>query len=526
MSLNKTIILREKVWVPIHKIDTDQAEQDFTKIFYDERACRVCDNKHEKHNHICDECPAFLGRYRTYAYKEKNGTQFIGIPMGQRHRLVSDYGLNLKKFNIVDKRVCPPFDYNIKFTGQLRDYQGAANDTWFKTKYGLVIAPPRSGKTIMMLALAIKLGLRMVLLASQYEFLKQFIEHIEKFSNLPALERKHGKKLYGYPKTEKDFNTMQIMCCTYQQFISDKNGKTRLKWLSNNVGTVFIDEVQDSNSPLFSRIASHIPAKYKAGFTATEKRKDGKHVLVWDIIGPNRYVVRRKELVPKLTVHITDVKAKARYTGPAGFTYALTFLSKHEKRNQLIIDHIIKDLKKGRSIVVPLARKQQIFELTQRINNAWGSKIADYFIGANGKKGIEKRDKLIAQARSGKIRVVVGIIKLLSKGLNVPRWDTLFYSVPMSNQPNWKQMSSRILTPDDDGTGKQEPLIRMFVDPDIGISAGCFANTWIQSLQFGYKPTEVARQRAMPMLSKSRQRQAESYHKPKPDKGIWSKLKK
>lgn len=242
MSLNKTIILREKVWVPIHKIDTDQVEQDFTKIFYDERACRTCDNRHEKHNHICDECPAFLGRYRTYGYKEKNGTQFIGIPMGQRHKIVSDYGVNLKKFEVVDLRKAPHFDYNIKFTGQLRDYQELANNTWFKAKYGLLIAPPRSGKTIMMLALGIRLGLRMVLLASQYEFLKQFIEHIEKFSNLPQLERKHGKKLYGYPKTESDFQTMQIMCCTYQQFISDKNGKKRLKWLCGNVGTVEVDE--------------------------------------------------------------------------------------------------------------------------------------------------------------------------------------------------------------------------------------------------------------------------------------------
>lgn len=287
-----------------------------------------------------------------------------------------------------------------------------------------------------------------------------------------------------------------------------------------------VHNCQDGNSPQFSKIISQIPAKYKAGFTATEKRKDGKHVLVWDIVGPNRYVVKRKELVPKLTVHLTGTTSKAKYSGQAGFTYALNFLSKDKKRNQLIIDHIIKDLKKGRSIVVPLARKQQIFELTQRINSAWGSKIADYFVGANGKKGIEKRDKLIEEARSGKIRVVIGIIKLLSKGLNVPRWDTLYYSVPMSNQPNWKQMSSRILTPDDDGTGKQDPLIRMFVDPDIGISAGCFANTWIQSLQFGYKPTDVARQRAMPMLSKSRQKQAETYNKPKPDKGIWSRMRK
>jgi hypothetical protein len=67
----------------------------------------------------------------------------------------------------------------------------------------------------------------------------------------------------------------------------------------------------------------------------------------------------------------------------------------------------------------------------------------------------------------------------------------------MSNEPNWKQESSRILTPMD---GKRQPIIRMFVDPNIGLSLGCFVNTYRFSMKFKHAPTEKARERAAEMF--------------------------
>lgn len=506
------IFLREKVYVPVDYIDTDHVEQTFTKMFYNESACRKCDNLPERHSLVCDTCPAFHGTTKTYSYKHIKGNQYIGIPSGQRHLLTKKFGVALNEFKIIDLRRSPKFDVPIEFTGKLRPYQVDAAKGWWKTKYGQIEAPPRSGKTITALAIGVELGLRFALLANQYEFLTQFIEHVEEFTNLPQLEKRYKRKLFGFPKTEKDFDTMQIMCCTYQQFISEKNGKTKFGWLTKNVGTVLVDETHKGGASEFSRILNNIPCKYKAGFTATTVRKDGKHVIVNDVVGPVRHVVSRETLVPKVTVHYTTAKPRSQYRGPAGWSHAMRFLATHEKRNDQIVEMAIKDLKKGRSIVIPVVLKDHVFELVRRINDAWpNGKIADYFVGGAGKQGKAKRNKVIADARSGKIRCVVGIRSLLQLGLNVVRWDSLYYVSPMSNKPNWKQESSRILTPDDEGVGKGEPLIRMFVEPDMGISTGCFTNTWIQCLQFGYKPTEQARERATQLLSKRKQRDADIF---------------
>lgn len=777
---SQTIVVKEAIYVPVEYIDTEAAEELYTLYFYERALALKCPNRraHKELKH-CELCPEYNERLEMYKYKTAKGVQYMGFPLGARKKLPEQLGLRFKDFDVLDLRVKKPFDYPVKFTGKLRDYQEKGVAEWMQAKYGLFLAPPRSGKTIVTLSIGIQLGQRFVLLANQYEFLKQFIEHIEDYTNLKQLEQKTGKKLYGYPKTQEDFETMQIMCCTYQQFISETNGPKKLKWLSNNIGTYLVDEVHKANSNWFSKVVSALPVTYRGGFTGTRQRKDGRHVIVDAVIGPVQHEVKRTMLVPKMTVHITpDVKSRSAYKGPAGWVYFLKFICNHEKRNEQILDFVIRDLKKGRSIVIPLQFKEHVFEMTKRINDLWpGPPIADYFVGGTGKQGIAKRDKVIEDARASRIRVVVGIRSLLQLGVNVPRWDcvvgdtllptpdgltrikdfvggpeiktidqsvyrtsgiyatasiggatgvkpikrivlehgmelncspgqeimvtrydqenmvkarkiqngdsiklhaagnpkgsvdptmydvssfvavmdrafafgrdlfgtehlpdyilqgnynvqasfliglnldkwsigisdsprdsflefdntsiakevqqmifnswgvlaklctkddkvllkfygpekTHFYDcltrnkshsvynrertdivkcvvdckpqqtyditmrdsnkpyfvangmlihnclynvIPISNEPNWKQESSRILTPDEDDCGKGEPLIRFFVDENMAQSTGCFTNTWVQSLKFGYQPTETARERARPLLADRRQ---------------------
>ncbi len=417
----RKIIVRDKIYIPTKFVDLDSAEYKYTHRFYEESACFKCDNLEERHNYICSQCPAFKGEKRTYRYKEIKNKDYIGLPLGARSDIVKLFDVDMGRFQIIDKRTNTDFDYDIEFTGQLRDYQLEAAKKWYKSKFGFIVAPPRSGKTILMLYLMIKLGKVSVLLASQHEFLNQFLEHVEEFSNLPELQRSTKSKLFGFPKTEKDFKTMQIMCCTYQQFM---NNREKFKWLAKRATTVFIDEAHKANAEEFSIIVDKIPARYRAGFTATKDRKDGKQVVMHDIVGPVRFYVKRQPLTPKLTVHITEnVKPKSAYNGPAGWVYAMQFLSKHKERNKQILKLVLKDLKKGRSIVLPLMFKAHVTEMTDSINRAYGSKIAESFMGGGSKANKLQREKTIERARSGEVRVVVGIRSLLQLGLNVVRWD-------------------------------------------------------------------------------------------------------
>jgi superfamily II DNA or RNA helicase len=386
-----------------------------------------------------------------------------------------------------------------------------------------------SHNTPTMLDLCISLGYRTIILANQHDFLNQFLEHIEDMTNLPALERKTGKKLYGFAKKPEDFDTLQICLCTFQQFThKSKLSQKRFRAAKRNFGTMFVDEVHRANADSFASVINSLPAKYKGGVTGTDKRKDGKEFVVRELIGPVAARVSIPQLRAKFSVDIFDGKPRSAYKGKAGWVNANKWLSNQDVRTEMILAKVGKDLKNNRSIVIPCYFKEQIFYLTKRINDLYGAKTAESFVGGGGAPNKRLRNDIILRARAGETRVVVGTRSLIQLGINIPAWDTLYVVAPISNEPNWKQESSRILTPMDD---KNTPLIRFWVDPHLGQSLGCFCNTYRQTLQFGHEPTKKARETAHDMLALNKGKgKGESFDpgsdaKPMRDKSLWGTSK-
>lgn len=495
-----TIVVRDKLYIPAETIDAEHVNNLYTHYMYEDSACARCPNRPMRHNFECDQCPSFKGAVATSNTVYKNGIEYVGLPLGDRKKFEKKAGFDLDEYNIIDKRVRKKFDYPIKMrkSFKLRPYQEEAVSDWWDHKHGLIIAPPRSGKTPTLLHLFIKIGYRAILLANQHEFLQQFVDHIEELTNLPHLEKKTGKKLYGFPTKPEDFDTLQIAVCTYQQFTSAQSGEERYARAIKNFGTVGVDEAHKSAANEFARVLNRWPARVRVGVTGTDKRKDGRHKILYEIIGPAVSRVEIDQLVPKLTVHVCDyVKSRSKFRGPAGFVYACKFLANHEKRMDEILTFVLKDLAKGHSIVIPVHFKDHVWDLVKRINDLAGGEVAEGFVGGGGKKNKEQREKTLERAKSGKTKVVVGIRSIIQLGLNIPRWSCLYYIMPMNNESNWKQESSRILTPMDN---KRQPLIRMFVDPNIGLSLGCFVGTYRTSMKFKHAPTDTARERAGEMF--------------------------
>ena len=271
---------------------------------------------------------------------------------------------------------------------------------------------------------------------------------------------------------------------------------------SDGESPVLAHNCHKANSNTFAAVVSKWPSKIKIGVTATDQRKDKREFLVKELIGPVVARVEIPQLVAKIIIHSLDyVKPRSAYRGPAGFTYACQFLAKHEKRNNFILEYVKKDVENGHCIVIPVIFRDHVDFLVSSINEMMGKKVARAFVGGSGKKNKEMREDVLEEARSRKIRVVVGIRSLLQLGLNIPAWSALYYVMPMSNEPKWKQESSRILTPDDSGE-KRQPIIRMFVDPNVGLSLGCWANTYKQSIAFLHQPTDEARRIASELYAK------------------------
>jgi len=218
-----------------------------------------------------------------------------------------------------------------------------------------------------------------------------------------------------------------------------------------------------------------------------------KHIILEDLIGTVVAEATVESMKPLITLHLTGVhpKNKNTYTrGPAAWTNANKFLAVHPERNKYILEGILHDLNAGRSIVMAVMFTDQVKSIVDMVNKAVGKNIAVGFVGGGGEKNKRMRKQIIDDARAGKVRVVVGIRKLMQLGLNVPRWDTLYLIAPISNEPNWQQESRRICTPME---GKKRPVIRMFVETEMPIPFGCFKNTLKHSLGFGYQLSKRAK---------------------------------
>ena len=484
------IYIRDRIYVPVNSVDPDRVKHKYTRHMYKDSACRQCEYLPDRPCAVCQTCPNYEGVVKLWSVRSIKGNHYIGLPVGDKESLEKRASIDYDDHEIVDLRRKVPFDYNIKFTAELRPAQVKLASDFLKKKYGLLEAPPRTGKTVMLLYLGLMLGQRMVLLANQHEYLQQFLWHIEgneaegiiKCTNLPEIQERSGKKLYGFPKTDEDFATMQLMVMTYQSLASEEKGSNRLKLLSKNVGTVAVDEVHRAGANVFSSILNKFYTRYRFGVTGTVARKDLRHVITERIMGPVTSRATVEAMIPKVFIKETGIKIKRV---PKLWVYMMKALTNSEPRNKMIVDRCVKDVRAGHSVVIPLTFVNHIHDMVRRINEAYGEPIAKAFVGGGaGEKQKEIRRKILSEAKSGEIKVVVGTRSLLQLGLNVPRWSALYLVIPISNKPNLLQETSRIRTPMD---GKRQPILRLFYDQALGASVGCARNSVTHMREFKYQ---------------------------------------
>ncbi len=481
------IIVDSRLHIPCKVVDHEYIMDKMTHYEFENEVCAKCEFRPIRPSEECKSCEfgGLVSITCLAKYTEKKGQEHIAIPYGELHNFEKLTDLDPKKCKWVNKTSQVPHDYKVKFTGKLRDYQEEPTADLMDELSGLLVAPPRSGKTVIGTFVACEHKVRTIIMADQKDFLDGFYETIEQMTNLPELEEKTGKKLFGFPKTDDDYRNFQIILITYQSLIQKtKASKKRIKLLNENYGCLVVDEAHAIPAPTFAATCASLNMKFRYGVTATPDRKDGRSKLLYSVMGPIVATAKVEELVPHVTIHKTPkcVQSRAKYTGKGGWVRFSKFLALHKDRNDYIFEWIIRDLDRGRSIAIPISFTDHARKLRDRINSHYGEEVAAVFLG--GAKEAKQRKPVVDAARAGKIRCVIGTRRLMQRGINIPKWDTLYYIMPMNNKPNWKQESCRILTPMEN---KKTPVIRMFFDPKMELSVGCCKSVLKFCWAFGYK---------------------------------------
>ena len=462
-------ILNNRFWVKLTKRTKALAKRLYTRKVYDEKACDRCEYVQDRHCDVCDTCPAFIGDMQLYRVrKSASGTPLLGVPTGDRKALKEL--TSGEQPIITDKRSRAKMKRKLEFTGQLYPNQEKAVNALIKKGYGVLGAPPRAGKTCMAVAVSCKLGLKTLILAAQQEWLDEFYrtycgnEQEEPMTNAPDIEKFEGRVIVrNQCKTLEDFKSADVCLATYQTFLSE-GGKAKLQAIKSLFGLVIVDEAHDTSAEGYSKVIIELNARYKFGLSGTYDRKDGMIFVSKFILGPVTAQCTVETMVPTVKIVETGVTSKRNYRSWVG---AMNFLNRHKKRNALIVKRAIAGIKRGHHIVIPVISVEQCKLLADGINEAAGKQIAAAFHGSIPKP---KRRQILLDARSGKIKCIVGIRKLVQVGTNVPIWSLQLQVAPISNPPKAQQETARIRTV---VPGKLAPEIEHFVE-DFGPTKGCF----------------------------------------------------
>lgn len=473
-------ILVKKKFIPI-EVQKELIDK-YKFRFYEDKACDQCEFRPERHCDICDSCAAFKGGADLATHVKIGATSYLKGPIGDQSGFLKVLTRNGITYKVKSHHPTTQMSRRILFTGTLKEHQPPAVKAMIEKKKGVLRSPPRSGKTVMAAAAICKIGGKTIIMASQREWLLGFKETFVGSETQKALTNCRQTKI-GMAKTYDDFLKYDICLVTTQTFWSE-NGRKLLRKVRDMFRCLFVDEVHTGAAPKYAQVIAGLNCEYKIGLSGTPSRKDGRYVLMRNLMGPLVADIKVEKLRPHVRLVRTGFVAK--YKGQVPWTRMVSSLEKDPRRLKLIAEWAVRDAKAGHMVLIPMAQVTPIKALVMAINALAGKTIAYPFIGTL--KKID-RDNYLKWARQYKLKVLVGTTKLLTTGTNIPRASAMYDVTMSSNLENCEQRTARVLTPWDD---KPTPILRIFLD-DTNVRRNCLRNEFFNCVKPKFKPVLSAK---------------------------------
>lgn len=461
--------------------DIRRAIKRWTVHLYQDKTCAKCPFLEDRPGENCETCSSYMGARKLAKIVERGNQRLLSLPYGDTQRVRAFIKSLKRPYEVVDRTAPPtPLSRRIKMTIQLYPFQEEAKKALIEAGRGVLNAPPRAGKTVAGAALICEIGCKAIIIASQRDWLNQFRETFIGSATAKACTNAKPEQI-RFCKTYEDFANTDIALATPQQFMTER-GQKLLKRISALHHVLLLDEVHLTPALATSRVISQFTAKYRFGLSGTTERKqEGLYSIVEKLVGPVVYKAKVERLRPSVEVMETGVTIADPKGGDAGFARFVTALESSAPRRKKVVERVVRAVKEGHLVLLPVQRVKIVDKFVKEINAAYGKRIALPFTGRLNKV---QRPATIEAARNYKCKVLVGQIRLLSTGLNIPRASCIIEYTSSSNRPQAIQRVARILTPMD---GKPQPLI-VFVCDESGIMRKMRRSEWWHAIRPEFNP--------------------------------------
>ena len=332
----------------------------------------------------------------------------------------------------------------------LREYQKKAVEVLVNTDNGILEAPCGAGKTIICLEAVAKVGVTTLIIVNTTALLEQWKERIKQvFGNSVRIGTIQGNTI--------DYKDKDIVVGMIPTLLKSKLPDDLFSYF----GLVVSDECHRIAALKWSEVIQRFPARRRWGLTATPFRDDGLDIVFRMHIGHIIHKVELESLKPTIygisTGFFIDEKEFLNKRSKQ-FSYVnfISSVANLERRNNMIIEYLLRGLGKGRKILVLSDRIAQLEYLKAKVDIVGRYKSMLYTAET------PKDERL----KAGETDVIFGISTLAKEGLDIPALDTLFIASPFKSSITVQQAVGRILRSYE---GKQEPIVYDFIDNNISI---------------------------------------------------------
>ncbi len=405
-----------------------------------------------------------ISTYQTEKYFKliSEAGEYVLLPRGFLNELISFCKEQNVKYKIIDERkLQTEVSFMPKIT--LYDYQQSSLEEIGNQEYGVVVAPPGAGKTVIGLKLIADKSQPSLILVHRKQLLDQWVERIQSFLGIP-------KKDIGQFSGNKKTLGKEITVAMMQSLI--KMDEEEKKKLTNEFGTIIIDECHHIPAKTFRELITEFNPYYIYGFTATPKRKYNDEKLIYYYIGEILTTLNFDNTIKKIKhkkgekytiVETYQTELKVPFDRKIDtFEVLSKVLVYDSNRNTLITQDILKKIMAGKKILVLTERKEHVEVLNLYLKSHCE------VMTLTGDDSASKRNLKIEQLKLGHFQVLIATGQLFGEGLDLPILDCLFLVYPFSFEGKLIQYIGRIQR------SENQKVIVDYVDQNIPFFAKMF----------------------------------------------------
>jgi len=368
---------------------------------------------------------------RYFKFVEENENEVI-VPRGFIGKLIRFcQGQNIEyRFNDIRKKLD---SVDFQFNAQLREHQQIAIEAVSKKDFGVIVAPPGSGKTIVGLKIISDRKQPALIIVHRKQLVEQWIERIDTFLGIPKHEI--GRIGQGKSKVGKKITIATI------QSLSKELIKPESEGFTNSFGTIIVDECHHIPAKTYRDTISKLPTYYLYGLTATPFRKYNDGKIIFSHLGEIIVEIKPTEIssYKQAKIIIRNTELDIPFNSKTDQFETLSKILIHDStRNKLILEDIFVELKLGKKVVIITERKEHIDTLNQYLKQSYET------LTLSGDDSETSRNQKWETLKEGNYQVLITTGQYFGEGSDLQNANSLFLVYPFAFEGKLIQYIGRV----------------------------------------------------------------------------------